>query len=101
MIPVSDALKELLCRHGMSAGSLGGDDAQGMIAQPVGAGAASVKGPDPKARPVYREVSKPNPAGEKPRGFAFQVHENLVMSGMPMRKRATPTPFLICIEGGL
>jgi hypothetical protein len=28
MIPVSDALKELLCRHGMSAKSLAGDEAR-------------------------------------------------------------------------
>jgi hypothetical protein len=97
MIPVSDALKELLCRHGMSAGSLGGDDTQGMIGQPVGAGAASVKGPDPKARPVYREVSEPNPAGEKPRGFAFQVHVNPDVPNASTRKRTTQVPFLVVV----
>lgn len=93
----SDVLRELLVRQGMTRVAVGAADTRGMSAQPVGAGAASVKGPDPKARPVYREVVKLNRAGEKPSGIAFEVHTNLDVP-TSTRKRTARVPFLVLVK---
>ena len=88
MIAVSDVLKELLNRQGIDAGNRAGTRKLARkIARTAGTGAASVKGPDPKARPVYREVMRQT-AGEKPL--------NDVREPSPARGR----PVLQLLQGG-
>ena len=57
-----------------------------------------------KAPAVNREVGNRHRSDSGHMGNTafrgFVVHTNRDMSRMPMRKRATQTPFLICIEGG-
>jgi hypothetical protein len=122
MIPVSDALKELLCRHGMSAGSLAGDDAQGMDAGMLEGTAHPLADAAHREEPRIRSgMGKGAPAEtgaseqggnvrfERSRGPILEVHVNPNMSGMPMRQ-TTQTPravaprgvvSLMVIDGGL
>lgn len=68
---MGETVKDMLVRQGIEAGRAGNTGRHGKVARTVGAGAASVKGPDPKARPVYREVStnaqEPSPSREEAR----------------------------------
>lgn len=113
MTPISEALRELLARDGMTRERLAGQargigddgvrDREGAQPhhQPTGEGGAnrsmgnSGKGRQPKPAPVRQEffgVAKP--------GFAFPyvVHTNHAMSGMPMRQ-TTHSPRAIASRG--
>lgn len=111
MIPVSDALKELLCRHGMSAGSLAGDRAHGMDA-----GLPKGERTDPLADAAHREEPRIRSGMEKAEagapavgqelvklnrpggrgGVAFVVHTNHAVP-TSTRKRTQQVPFLVVV----
>jgi hypothetical protein len=68
--------------------------------QPMGMEPGKGRGPQPA--PVYRGKRQPEMERGAPvtsDGY-LRLIVNPNMSGMPMRKRAMQTPFLICIEGG-
>ncbi len=78
----------LVMRQGIAAGRAGNTGRHGRIARTAGTGAASVKGPDPKARPVYREevvvtAQEPSSSREEARPVLRVVFDN--SRCMPLR----------------
>lgn len=115
MVPVSEALKDLLCRQGMSAGSAGTDDAleidagePGKLNPAIGRREGGQTGPMGMKRtpgepaPVNRGKRQTQPV-RKSAGFDYVVHLNHAADNMPARKttkRNTSVAFLTCMDGG-
>jgi hypothetical protein len=102
MEPVSYSLRDVLVAQGIEVGRAGTRIRHGKVAQPVGAGAASVKGPDQKARPVYREevvvtAQEPSSSREEARPVLHIVVDNS-RNGRTQPQRVCPPgvrPFLV------
>lgn len=91
---------ERLMRQAIANGRAATRTVDGMIARPGGTGAADVKGPDPKARPVYREeMRQSRPEGETV-GFNYVVHMNHAVptSTRKTARRRTSAAFLMVVK---
>lgn len=85
--------------HGIGAGLPGGDKTDPLAARP-GEGREPMGMGKDGARSPAKFTGGGHARSGRSRSPIRLVHVSQTMSGMPMRKRAARTPFLICIEGG-